>query len=233
MKKLIFLMLVMPSIALGQRAAESWWIDAGIKVQTGFTGLYNSALVDNPTWDYDIAKGTSFGAKLGLNYDSNGITLDVMYGGASHLSENASIGDEVKLDWQAIDLYLMWRNNKRLGYFEIGPKYSMINSVERSSSLAGTTVDATDDFSSSEISAVLGFGVYVLGSDGAFSGIFGFRLEYGFTDFTKNENAILGSEALAGSSSAPIFAGIVFELNWGIGYVGRASCGQRSKFMKF
>jgi hypothetical protein len=226
-------MLVLPSIAFGQRAAEAWWIDAGLKVQTGFTGLYNSEFVESTAWDYDISRGTAFGGKLGLNYDSNGVTLDVMYSRASHNSENASIDENIKLDWTAIDLYLMWRNNKRLGYFELGPKYSLINGVDRNSALSAMTVDATDDFSSNEISAVLGFGVYLLGSDGAFSGIFGFRLEYGITDFTQNDNALLGDAVLASASSHPIFAGIVFELNWGIGYVGRASCGQRSKFMKF
>ena len=31
----------------------------------------------------------------------------------------------------------------------------------------------------------------------------------------------------------PVFAGIVAELNWGIGYFARAKCGARSKFIMF
>ncbi|MEO0341686.1 MAG: hypothetical protein AAF242_21065 [Bacteroidota bacterium] len=35
------------------------------------------------------------------------------------------------------------------------------------------------------------------------------------------------------ATTSPIFAGIVFELNWGIGYFGQAACGERSKLMRF
>ena len=34
-------------------------------------------------------------------------------------------------------------------------------------------------------------------------------------------------------SSNVAFAGVVFELNWGIGYFGKAQCGARSKFIMF
>jgi len=241
MKKLIFLLCFLPFILNGQRNVEVWWFDAGLKVQTGFTGIYNTAIIDHPNWNYDLSRGTSFGGKFGMNYDKNGIVLDVMFGSAQSLFENTTDNMSLDLTWDFLDYYLMWRNNQNLGYFELGPKMSTIRKVTSQAGEAGSPEnDISDAFQGQSFAGVLGFGVYLIGSDGAFSGIFGFRFEYGFQDFVNAQglaagHPIAGSDIYSSGDSAsnPIFAGITFELNWGIGYFGRASCGQRSKFIMF
>jgi len=240
MKKLLFLLIFLPGIMMGQRNVKVWWFDAGLKVQYGATGLYNTAIVDDPNWNYEIGTGTSFGGKLGVNYDVHGITLDALFGSSAQPFDQAGDPNINDVKWKHTDIYLMYRNNKNLGYFELGPKYSLINSVT-STPTAGPETDISDQFSSSGLAGVLGFGVYLLGSDGAFSGILGFRLEYGFQDIVNDSGATLNAPLPETSftygdnyaASHPIFAGISFELNFGIGYFGRASCGGRSKFIRF
>ena len=87
---------------------------------------------------------------------------------------------------------------------------------------------------------VIGFGANVMGTDGAFSGILGLRFEYGFTDAVSDAGAetsapiydpAVFTEGL--KSTNPIFAGVVFELNWGVGAFAVAKCGGRPKFIMF
>jgi len=81
----------------------------------------------------------------------------------------------------------------------------------------------------------LGFGTYILGNDGRFSGILGLRFEYGFQDVVTDTGREGHPVVYTGerSSTNPLFAGLVFEFNWGIGGVGQARCGEKSKFIFF
>jgi hypothetical protein len=97
-----------------------------------------------------------------------------------------------------------------------------------------------DFYQKTPLAAVIGFGTYILGGDGAFSGILGLRFEYGFSDIvtdagSASDNVQRQPVNYVGdaSSTNPIFAGLVFEINWGIGGVGQARCGERSKFIWF
>ena len=79
-----------------------------------------------------------------------------------------------------------------------------------------------------------------MGNDGRFSGILGLRFEYALTDLDSEDGKKAGAPILDPSiyangnkASNLAFAGVVFELNWGIGYFGKAQCGARSKFIMF
>ncbi|MBK8451487.1 MAG: hypothetical protein IPL42_16315 [Saprospiraceae bacterium] len=55
------------------------WMDAGIKVGYGLTGMVNSNLFDDKNYEHHLTTGTSIGAKLGLYIGLyNGITVDFM-----------------------------------------------------------------------------------------------------------------------------------------------------------
>ncbi len=243
MKKLSILsfLLLTSTFIFSQGGARDgiWWFDIGAKAQYGAYGLYNSAIADSDVFDYNINTGYAFGGKIGINHDNTGITIDVMKGSYKQSFEQNSL-DANTIDWDisTLDFYLLYRNNANLGYFELGPKMSMMNKMERT--IGGNTADFTDSFKSSGFGAVIGFGAYFMGSDGAFTGILGLRFEYGFTDI--NDTAAYDEGLPVNSASVydggekgthPAFAGIVFEINWGIGYFGKATCGSRSKFIMF
>ncbi len=230
-------LLCLVSQSFGQRGGI-WWFDTGLKIQYGATGMYNQAIVDSETYDYDISTGISFGGKLGINYDAHGLAIDVMYSTWKQSFE--FVPDQVNedIEWNAIDVYMLYRNNANLGYFEIGPKASLIREVNGISD--GESTEFTDDYNGTAFSGVIGFGAYVLGNDGRFSGVLGLRFEYGFSDMIKKTRQDISPPLYDESiytdgykKSVPIFAGLVFELNWGIGYFGKATCGARSKFIMF
>lgn len=218
-----------------------FWLDAGLKVQSGFTALYNSGAQDDVNWDLAIAKGTKYGAKFGFNWNYVGVSLDVMTGKLR--GEYQFLGDteiyDSEITVQSTDIYILFRSARNKGYFELGPKVSLISDI---SNVTNGISDSTpkDFYESKPLGAVLGFGTYILGpANGRFSGIFGLRLEYGFQDIVSDtgqaEGATRQPVGYAGTSAPtnPFFAGIVFELNWGIGGVGQARCGERSKFIWF
>lgn len=243
MKRILFAAVALMISAATFAQKQIVWFDVGLKAQYGFTGLYNKAIVDSDAYDYVISKGYGIGGKLGINFGYNGLAIDVMY--SNGRQEFDIVQDETltsTIDYKSLDVYLLYRNAKNLGYFEIGPKISFVNAVEGSISTQSGVTNLDDDFNSNAIAGVIGFGANVIGNDGRFSGILGLRFEYGFTDMvsdlgqTAEKSAPIYDESVYAegySKTAPIFAGVVFELNWGVGYFGKAQCGGRSKFMMF
>jgi hypothetical protein len=208
------------------------WFDAGLKVQGGASGFYSKAIADSDIFNHELGltSGFGYGAKLGINKDYNGLSLEVMWNKSKQVIESTSPNElGGTLEWNALDVYALYRNAKNLGYFELGPKYSKLNKMTGNSS--GTPQEITDLFNKNNFAGVLGFGANILGNDGRFSGILGLRFEYGFTDIVKKELNLL--DLSPRTSTNPYFAGLVFEFNWGIGYFGKAQCGARSKFIMF
>jgi hypothetical protein len=233
-------MLLLATSLTGQRAAKFWWFDAGIKAQYGATSMFNQTVGDSENWRYDVGTGYSFGGKIGINKGTSGLTIDVMAATGTAQFEDATVPTDVvntELTYKTLDIYTLYRNNRQLGYVEVGPKFSIMNSAEYGA--GGEVVDVTDFYEGNNVNAVLGFGAYFLGSDGAFSGIIGLRFEYGLTDIVNDSGHASGTPVqdlsldTGASVTHPVFAGISFELNWGLGYYGKASCGGRSKFIKF
>lgn len=237
MKQILFLAILFSGLQLfGQK--QIVWFDVGLKAQYGAAGLYNKAIADSDAFDYNISTGYSYGGKLGINFGYSGLAIDIMKSTAKQEFEKTGSTTVPTVNWSALDIYALFRNSKNLGYFEIGPKISLINKVE--DNIEGSVVDRTTSYNKNNIAGVMGFGANIMGNDGRFSGILGLRFEYAFTDFVSAE----GKTAQAPLRSQPVyaggykpsnvaFAGVVFELNWGIGYFGKAQCGARSKFIMF
>lgn len=244
MKNLITIcLLFVTSFLTAQK--EIAWFDTGIKAMYGGSSLLNSAVSDASGFDYELAFGNSYsvGGKFGINRGYNGLALELLYNKGNAAIQNLNGGQDLNVDWSAIDIYALFRNNANLGFFEIGPKMSLINSFERTTG-AGETVNLKDQdgvINNLNLSGVLSMGVLLLGNDRAFSGQLGFRFEYGFTDVIKGENAQaiyepfpdLAGENVTYSKSAPIYAGLVFELNFGLGFYGISQCGGRPKLFGF
>ena len=243
MKKLLVLFVFSISV-LGldaQIKGGVTWFDAGVKVQYGGAALYNTAIVNSTEYNYDLGltTGLGVGARLGFNYDNNGVILEFMLNQGAQPLEKQSDNTTLDVNWSTYDLNILYRNSANKAYFEIGPKYSIVNKAELSAN--NEIIDMKADFQN-YISGVVGFGAYLLGNDGAFQGLLGLRAEYGFTDAvtadakslgTPIRDAALYSGDDTNAATNLIFAGLVFELNWGIGYYAKAGCGSRSKFIRF
>ncbi len=241
MKKLSLLLLpLLFTLSLtGQKM--DFWLDAGAKIQYGGSMLFNSAIGDDNNWDYAITTTTKVGGKIGMNWNYTGISLDVMVGQAKGVFQNTTPGGggpDREVSMSTVDLYLLFRDARNRGYIELGPKMSFVGDVRSGNSGEQSIIVDESYFETMPLSAVLGFGTYVLGNDGRFSGIFGLRFEYGFSDVVTDAGRSATDRQPVnyigdGQSTHPIFAGVVFELNWGIGGVGQARCGEKSKFIWF
>ena len=215
------------------------WFDTGIKAQAGPTGLYNQAVVDAANVDYAISSGLSYGGKFGVNFGYNAVTIDVMLNDSKAEFEHQDFVGSTEVQTSTLDLYLMYRNEANLSYFEIGPKYSILRDASWRRIADGSSSDPVDVSNqyTNGFAGVLGFGVNFIGTEGRFSGKLGLRFEYGFTDVVSEEGRLAnapvqvdGLYAEGYKGSHPIFAGVVFEMNWGIGYYGVTKCGGRKKF---
>ncbi len=236
MRRLLTFAVILVSLSLyGQKKIV--WFDIGAKAQYGAAGLYNQALADSPDYGYRIGTGLSYGGKLGINFGYNGLAIDVMKSKANQSFDRTL----TTIEWESLDIYALFRNAKNLGYFEIGPKMSMISRVASGGSESNLTDRPETNYNKNLFAGVLGFGANIMGNDGRFSGILGLRFEYAFSDLDTDEGKALNAPVYGTSnvyadgkkSSNIAFAGVVFELNWGIGYFGKAQCGGRSKFIMF
>jgi hypothetical protein len=163
-----------------------------------------------------------------------------MVGSLNGVFQNTSAlgGPDTEVSLNSVDVYVLFRDARKKGYFEIGPKMSFMGDVKTGPKGGTKTIVSADLYEKKPLAAVIGFGTYVLGNDGAFSGILGLRFEYGFSDIVSDAGSAEGNRQPVNyigdaASTNPIFAGIVFELNWGIGGVGQARCGEKSKFIWF
>jgi hypothetical protein len=238
--------LVILALITFQLSAQKkiFWFDAGLKAQYGAAGFYNAAVGSSKLYDHTISTGYSFGGKLGINKNYSGLSLEVMRNSGKQEFEIKQPNTPITtgtIKWSSTDIYALFRNAQNMGYFEIGPKISLIDKVKSKSGSAAET-DVAANFNKNVYAGVLGFGANVMGNEGSFSGILGVRFEYAFSDF--NKEAATPKETLAPIGDPTIyadgykksniaFAGLVFELNWGIGYYGKAQCGKRSKFIMF
>ncbi len=244
MKQLLTIcLLTIASLSYGQK--EIAWFDTGFKAMYGGSSILNSAVAEASSLDYTLTFGNSYslGAKFGINRGFNGLALEAYYTKGNASIQNLAEGEaDLNVDWTGLDFYTLFRNNANLGFFEIGPKFSLLSSFDRTTG-DGSKRDLkeADAVNSLGISGVLSMGVLLLGNDRAFSGQIGLRFEYGFTDMIK-EGAFrdsfepfpdLTTEGVEYAKSSPVFVGLVFELNFGIGFYGISQCGGRPKLFGF
>ena len=218
--------------------SQELWFDAGAKGSWGATFLYNQNLVNDANYSQQISTGYSFGGKFGFNFGYvHGITLDAMYAQNSQLyniKEGFSNVNDLTVDWNTIDLYVLYRHYRTINYFEIGPKFSLMNIARNNG------VETTQFYAKNYPSAVLGFGWYVFGRE-AFTATAGIRVEYGLTDLINADGKAAGYPANPVTSTAfdpyyntnPLIAELVFEINWGIGYFAKTACAGRRHFFSF
>ncbi len=212
------------------------WLELGPKANYGLTGYYNSNIADDKTQEFELQASLSYGAALGLNFGShNGINLEAM------LTQNEQTINFTNLlgmrqnnilSWETIDVFLLYRfYTDRGAYLEVGPKYSLMQSVEQS--VVAFPADIPEDsYNENYISAALGFGGFIMGSR-AFTLKMGLRLEYAMTDMVTAGGSDVGyptpyTQYDGEANTSPYRASIGLELSFGVGGIARSVCGRRS-----
>ncbi|NOT35877.1 MAG: outer membrane beta-barrel protein [Saprospiraceae bacterium] len=243
MKQILLFLITIISLNLNAQKIYAWW-DAGAKVGYGLGGFYNANLTKDDNYSYRLNSGYGLGAKFGMYFGlNNGITFDFMYSKYKQDFDYAIPGNSENLHtikWNNYDLALLYRHQANGAYVELGPMYSLVNSVNNSDNNdGGDDKDVSKFYNENYFSGVFGAGGYIAGSD-RFTLMMGLRLGYALTDFvseegktnnypTPKQTALTAKE----STTNPAFVQLVIEGNFALGYYGKASCQKRATLFSF
>jgi hypothetical protein len=243
MRKIILFLVCYLSVVNMNAQKVYAWMDAGLKVGYGLTGMMNSNLFDDKNYEHHLTTGSAFGAKLGLFiglYD--GITVDFMFSD-NNQTFDFNVGTNNyphEIKWKNYDLAVLYRMQKDGLYLEIGPQFSFVNKVTQENPLDVET-DVKKYYSTNYISGVFGIGGYILNYE-QFTTMLGIRLGYGFTDMINDEGKKVTpnpyptpkQEKIYNSKSTnAAFVQLSLEFNFALGYYGRSACSKRSSLFSF
>ncbi len=210
------------------------WLELGVKVMYGLNGFYNKNLAQDEQHSYYLHGAPSFGGVVGLNLGhSSVLNLEgLLLNNRQKLGfrENGGKKTDNILEWNNLDLYMLYRHYSNNGsHFEIGPKWSLIRSLEQT--YDGQVLETEGLYEDNYFSAVAGLGGFITGSE-AMTLKIGFRLEYAITGLVSDSGEEEGYPAFYQSYSSytathPFRAGVFLELNFGIGREARYICGRR------
>ena len=230
----LFTLILLSSFTYGQFA-----IDVQAKGAANSTWLLNKNISDKgATQDYAAAWGSSYGIAGNIYFGMTGIGVEFLYNthnaaytGAYSVNDvsTGSYTSNIKLQTVQIPLLLKFQSDKG-AYIELGPQLTNISSAqfERSGELIGVgfeeSKDVSEEYASSYISGVLGFGSKIAFGDLPLGMLLGIRLQYSFGDLmgVDGEGLSLGSEEDPGfwhpthESTQAISGGLVVGLTYTI-----------------
>lgn len=223
-------------------SAQEIWLETGIKGGPGLSFLYNKNIADDDSHSYLLTGMYGLGGKFAVNFGPNhGFTLEGLYNQSGQNMDYNLPGSTKDLrneiTWKSIDAYLLYRYTSRAVFIELGPMYSLVQSVEQNDN--GVELQKVENFyTENYLAGVFGFGG-LLFQTGSVSGGLGVRLHYGFGDFVNEDGRAAGYPNPMKSTTydveentTPIFAQLLFELNFGLGRFAPAACGERMKFFR-
>ena len=206
MKNLLSLFTI---ILLSSTAYSQFAIDVQAKGAANSTWLLNKNISDKgATQDYAAAWGSSYGVAGNIYFGMTGLGLEFLYSthNAAYTGEGSLLyGDytsNVTLQTIQIPLLLKFQSEKG-AYIELGPQLTNITTAKYDISGQNlgidytlNTEDVSEEYASSYISGVLGFGSKIAFGDLPLGMLLGIRLQYSFGDLmgVDGEGYSLGSE---------------------------------------
>lgn len=240
MKKLLFTLFV-GLYSLGMQAQEIW-LEAGLKGGYGLSFLYNSNIIDDDTYKYQLTSAYGIGGRLAMNFGPfNGLSVEGMYNTLGQDFEYTFQGGTQKLankvTWKTVDVYLLYRYIRNRVFVELGPMYSLVQKVEQNDN--GTELTGVAElYEKNYFAGVFGWGGYIAGSN-TFSLNLGMRLHYSFSDLVNSKgqaiglpNGIKDASYADYKSSHPAYVMITVEMNFGIGSFAKTACSERMQFFR-
>ncbi|MFN3916267.1 MAG: hypothetical protein ACK4K0_00880 [Flavobacteriales bacterium] len=225
--------------------AQSWF-DLGIKAAWGPNFIYNQTVLDDINYNNVLDYGYSFGGKLGYNFnETHQVTVDIMssYFNASFVHNKPSFngnGDaqfDSRIRLNTLDMMLLYRSNNNGGYFEIGPKYIMLQKATFSDNYYDLKdADIKSRMNGGLFGLVVGFGGYFMGTEN-FGITLGGRFSYAISDLVnntgQNEYFPTFNPEREYKGNHPFTAMLVMEFNYDLGYLAGPKCGKRKKLILF
>jgi hypothetical protein len=200
----LFTMVFLSSLVFGQFS-----IDVQAKGAANSTWLLNKNISDKgATQDYAAAWSSSYGVAGNIYFGMTGIGVEFLFSthNAAYTGEGSLLyGDYTSnVTMQTIQIPLLLKFQSEKGaYIELGPQLTNITSAEYDISgqnfgidYTWDTRDVSEQYNSSYLSGVLGFGSKIAFGDLPLGMLLGIRLQYSFGDLmgVDGEGFSLGSE---------------------------------------
>ena len=231
------LYIVLLTLFLSPLIYSQTWFEAGFRGGPTTTFLTNKNLFDDTGYDHVFTPSYFYAGKIGINFgEENGVAINI---GGSQVHQRFVNNYEERIFNQrsfkanTFDVGILYHRTKASGYFEAGPKISMINSGQTEDDNTHS-IDVKNQLKSTMVGMDLGFGSYVIGSE-RLALITGFRLSYGFSPLMDNEMVVAPHNANYDNSRGVHVFALMFsaEINYSLGYLVRASCGKRTAWISF
>ncbi len=244
MKKIAYLLIVFAFLfqnANAQRRTQTIkWFSIAAKAGYGNSVLLNVNNIEDKNLSFNyFTPSFSYGGRFTFSYgDKLGFGADVLlsnFGQQYTINNNGDIYDK-EISMKSLDIFPFFRfTGEKAGYFEIGPKFSKIKSIEVSNSVNENFTQNSENidknYTSKFTSIVLGFGLAVYKNERLDINL-GTRFAYSFTDFTPGYSYnvvddgyyIPTKEILTPTN--PLSIQFILEVNYYFAFWGDATCGK-------
>ncbi len=233
--------------------AQKNWFDLGMKGSFFSSWLMNANMMNDKYVRYVPSYGYCGGGKIGYSLNPEiEFTADFLYSNfTQELKDNISTESwSRKISLTSFDIPVLFRRNKEVSFSEVGIQYSSVLGAKESlvssspSTLDYSISNAKNNFVSSGIAAVFGFGSFLGGTENN-TFIMGFRFTYGLQDILssaggKGQNypsppypGYNSSSSKTYKATHPLTIGLTLEVNHDLGYLVRSGCRRHREFLFF
>lgn len=213
------------------------WLEIGLKGGPATTFLVNNDIFDDISFDHALTGTYFYGGKVGVNFGPhNGVAI---HAGGTRLNQNFNNNYESRnfksrnFNAQVLEFGLLYHRTKETGYFEVGPRMSLVQNAAISDD-SGSEMNFEENVNRTYFGADLGFGAYVIGNE-RLALMMGLRFSYGFSNMMDDVTNLAPVQAEYNNNSTVHVLSAMFciELNYSLGYLAHASCGKRSAWISF
>lgn len=239
--------VVLIAVVVSNFGFSQTWFDLGIKGGVGAGFLINSKVNSDSRFSVLPQMNNFFGGKVGVNFgEMFGIAMDVDYGSYNYGFSQAKVAGKdqnltynYKISYSSLNVMPTFRYTKEASYVEIGPQFSFTKNHLIEDEANGVTPSVSQEAINPNLKGlVFGFGGHMIGSD-VIALMMGLRFNYVFSNLTSDTYSETNfpftsyTDITSPSKSNPVNVQLVFELNYSLGYIVRASCGRRTAFLSF
>lgn len=247
-RTVIFFVLLMASVSVfGQRRGQVIkWFSIAAKGGVGNSILINSDVFNQQGAEPNVFSiSYAYGGRFTFTYGDNiGFGAEALWGGFSQEYALATGTDsyDKTLDFTSLDYTFFFRyTGNNGGYFEIGPSFTNLETVDESNSIQGSFLPRTDLMNTYEnkyTNLMIGFGLAAVRTERLDLNV-GLRVNYGFNDIEPDptyyvlNDGVFMPDLISEKATHPVSLKLFLELNYYFAFWGDASCGQgRLMFFK-
>lgn len=234
------------NISTGQRRTQTIkWFSLAAKAGIGNSVFLNSDLVNDPNVSLNyFTLSQSYGGRFTFSYGENlGFGSDLLFStyGQEYTINTNSVTYDKKITLKTMDIVPFFRYSGNTGgYFEIGGKFSTVNSVfetNSNSTVLRTSSELIENYGPKFTSAIIGFGTALFKTERIDINL-GARIAYSLTNLIPNRNFNVVNDGFyipnysITKSTNPLSVQVIFEVNYFFAFWGDAKCG-RGRLMLF